>query len=253
MSRIVDECQDQTLEQIIHLVESGVVNLNTTPYDWSRILGNRGISTPLLVDFVDSWQTSKLPNDGLAFGFRVALQAKRRIVQRAPEIELVWTGPYPPSSGFVRSTFAVMPEMLANAKRSILLVGYSLTSSTSYPAAIIEQLAVAKQRGCDVKLALHDDGHNYRRLRQAWPRHLPLPTLLRWVGNEEDTMASLHAKILLIDRKELFVTSANLTHHGLSSNIEVGVRIKGNVADQMANHFLSLERAGILQRIERIR
>ncbi|WP_418888875.1 phospholipase D-like domain-containing protein [Paenibacillus apiarius] len=56
--------------------------------------------------------------------------------------------------------------------------------------------------------------------------------------------------MLLVDRKEFLVTSANLTQHGLSSNIEVGVRIKGSIANQMENHFISLERAGILQRIE---
>ncbi|MBN3525174.1 hypothetical protein JSQ80_15340 [Paenibacillus apiarius] len=54
----------------------------------------------------------------------------------------------------------------------------------------------------------------------------------------------------MVDRKEFLVTSANLTQHGLSSNIEVGVRIKGSIANQMENHFISLERAGILQRIE---
>jgi phosphatidylserine/phosphatidylglycerophosphate/cardiolipin synthase-like enzyme len=65
-----------------------------------------------------------------------------------------------------------------------------------------------------------------------------------------DNMASLHAKVLLVDQYDLLVTSANLTYHGLSSNIEVGVRVKGNeLAKQMAQHFTSLERSGILQRL----
>lgn len=99
-------------------------------------------------------------------------------------------------------------------------------------------------------MALHDDGKNHRILKNAWPSNVSRPTLLKWIGNSEDAMASLHAKLLLVDRKDLLVTSANLTHHGLSSNIEVGVRVKGNMACQLANHFNSLERAGVLQRID---
>jgi phosphatidylserine/phosphatidylglycerophosphate/cardiolipin synthase-like enzyme len=248
--RIVDNCAEKTVESVIELIESGSANQQTTIYDWTRLLKQEYIATPMLVDFVDSWANSTLSSEGLAFGLRTALNTKQRMAVHAPEIELVWTGPYPPSSGNVRSTFAVMQEMMAGAQKSVFLVGYSLTSSTSFPLMILEQLVSAKRRGCDIKVALHNNNKNHRHLKHAWPTKLMQPTLLRWVGNKDDMMASLHAKMLLIDRKELLVTSANLTHHGLSSNIEVGVRIKGNIANQMANHFISLERAGVLQRTE---
>ena len=35
---------------------------------------------------------------------------------------------------------------------------------------------------------------------------------------------------MIVDRKELLVTSANLTHHGLVQNFEMGVRIRGRTA-----------------------
>lgn len=248
--RIVDECPQTTSQLVIKLIESGTVNQQSTIYQWSRLLKDVYISTPILVDLVDSWEKSKLTSEGMVFGFRMAINMKHRMASLSPEIELVWTGPYPPSSGNVRSTLAVMQEMIVAAQKSVFLVGYSLTTSTSYPLIVLEQLVSAKRRGCDVKVALHDDNKNYRQLKHIWPSKLILPTLLRWVGDQDDTMASLHAKMLLVDRKEILVTSANLTHHGLRSNIEVGVRIKGgNIANQMANHFISLERAGVLQRI----
>ena len=167
VSRIVEECQEKSVIRLIEVIEIGAVTYQTTLYEWSRLMNNEYIPTPLFSDLLDSWRSTKLTNESLAFGILTALKTKQRVALKIPVIELVWTGPYPPSSGYVRSTFAVMPEMIAGAQKSIFLVGYSLTSSTSYPAAVIEQLAFAKKRGCEVKIALHDDGNNYRRLKQA--------------------------------------------------------------------------------------
>ncbi|MNR65073.1 hypothetical protein D3C85_1879750 [compost metagenome] len=56
----------------------------------------------------------------------------------------------------------------------------------------------------------------------------------------------MHAKMLVVDNLELLVTSANLTYHGMGSNIEIGVRIKGEVARKVSRHLFSLEQAGEL-------
>lgn len=249
-SRIITECSSDSIENLIYLIETGVISSHVSLHEVRMIESLKHITAPVLYDLLDLWKNSGVTSRELAFGLRTALHTKQKIQLKSPQVEMVWTGPYPPSGGLVRSTFSVMLEMLLSAERQVLLVGYSLTSSTTFPTAIIDQLICAKRRGCDVKIALHDDGRNYKSLRQAWPRQTIFPTLLKWVGNQDDEMASLHAKMLVIDRKEMLVTSANLTHHGLSSNIEVGVRIKGNVANDIGDHFLSLERSGILKRIE---
>jgi phosphatidylserine/phosphatidylglycerophosphate/cardiolipin synthase-like enzyme len=250
ISRIVNECRVTAVEKIIEIIKTPLVTKQTTKYEWSRLLTPHIIPAPLLSDFIDLWINSSLTSEGLLFGLNTAIKVKNRLIANDQTIELVWTGPYPPSSGHVRSTLSVMQEMLVNAKKQVLLVGYSLTTATPFSEAIIHQLKQAMIRGCEIKIALHDDGYNYANLKKAWPHSLPLPILLKWVGMPGDNMASLHAKMLLIDQNDLFVTSANLTYHGLNSNIEVGIRVRGNnVSKQMAYHFTSLERSGVLRRI----
>ncbi|MCP9966609.1 phospholipase D-like domain-containing protein [Actinomadura madurae] len=60
----------------------------------------------------------------------------------------------------------------------------------------------------------------------------------------------MHAKIAVADRRELFVSSANLTQSGVNSNIEAGLLIRGGTApERAAEHFDALRAAGILERL----
>ena len=36
--------------------------------------------------------------------------------------------------------------------------------------------------------------------------------------------------MLVVDRSDLLVTSANLTWHGMTNNFEIGLRVRGNAA-----------------------
>lgn len=250
ISRIVIDCEEATLVRMCFLLKNQFATNLTSAYEWNRLLEPNNIPAPLLFDFIDSWNKSCITFESILLAIATAVKTKKQLLSNDPMIEMVWTGPIPPSSGSIRSTLSVMQEMISSAKKQILLVGYSFTNSTSFPSAVIEQLVQSMMRGCEVRIALHDDGYNFRNLKQSWPRELPLPVILRWGGVPGDEMASLHAKLLLIDQADLLVTSANLTHHGLSSNIEVGIRIrKSKVVKQMSRLFVSLERSGILKRI----
>ncbi len=59
-------------------------------------------------------------------------------------------------------------------------------------------------------------------------------------------MVKLHAKILSVDDRAVLITSANLTYHGLFSNLELGVVVYGRVAGEVRRHFDRLERQGHL-------
>ena len=60
-----------------------------------------------------------------------------------------------------------------------------------------------------------------------------LDRLLAWCGKflqiydyqkqENDKMAALHAKLIVVDRLTSLVSSANLSYHGMHGNIEMGV------------------------------
>ena len=50
-------------------------------------------------------------------------------------------------------------------------------------------------------------------------------------------MAALHAKTIVVDEKELLVSSANLSYHGMQGNVEMGIRL---VSDDKAKQVESL-------------
>ena len=250
ITRLVEQCSKEAILCLVDLIEKEQVTNKMTTYEWSSQLINLDVPSSLLSDVIVAWSNCDLPPSLLAFGLAVSSETKLQLLKKAPTMDLVWTGPYPPSAGNVRSTLAVMQEMIASSKKRILLVGYSLTLTSEAPKIVLDQLIAAKKRGCDIRIALHDNGFNYKNMMSAWPKDITLPTLLKWDGKPGDDMSSLHAKLLLVDHSELLVTSANFTHHGLFTNIEVGVRVKGEIAQQMSNHFFSLERSGILRRIE---
>ena len=54
---------------------------------------------------------------------------------------------------------------------------------------------------------------------------------------QDDEMAALHAKTIVVDEKELLVSSANLSYHGMQGNVEMGIRL---VSDNKAKQVESL-------------
>src|SRR5258708_23053658 len=51
--------------------------------------------------------------------------------------------------------------------------------------------------------------------------------------------AKMHAKIAVADRRELLVSSANLTHSGVGKNIEAGLLVRGGTAPQRAAEHIT--------------
>jgi phosphatidylserine/phosphatidylglycerophosphate/cardiolipin synthase-like enzyme len=60
----------------------------------------------------------------------------------------------------------------------------------------------------------------------------------------------LHAKVLVADRGDALVTSANLTSYAMDRNMEMGARIIGQPAADIARHFDLLEAYGVLEPYE---
>lgn len=55
---------------------------------------------------------------------------------------------------------------------------------------------------------------------------------------DDDAMAALHAKTIVVDERELLVSSANLSYHGMQGNLEMGIRlVSEDKAKQVENLF----------------
>jgi phosphatidylserine/phosphatidylglycerophosphate/cardiolipin synthase-like enzyme len=64
--------------------------------------------------------------------------------------------------------------------------------------------------------------------------------------------ASLHAKAAVADDHTAFVTSANLTGHGITENMELGLLVRGGpIPRRLSEHFRELIAEGTLAEIVR--
>ena len=149
----------------------------------------------------------------------------------------VWTGP---TSAVLRDrlTLAVLSDLIAEAQHELLLVSYATVPS----ATVRTSLTKAEARGVQLTLLLERPADNpgFR------GRNDPLPELrgvrLHWPGTTRPHEASMHAKLLVIDRRTALVGSANVTGYGLERNLECGVLIRGGpVPGLLVAHVLTAQ------------
>jgi len=168
----------------------------------------------------------------------------------SPQIEIVWTGP-DAEGPLVRPTHAVIREMIAGVQEAgeILIVGYSLTvGKDTAMEQIVHLLEKAVSKRARIKLILHKDelAANKDKLLKAWSVLVKKPVIMTWDPPADHPYTKLHAKTLVVDRLDLLVGSANFTFHGLSSNLELGLRIRGPQAREVAERFDFLEARGTI-------
>lgn len=180
-----------------------------------------------------------LAGDAIAVALE-SVQSARRLADVAV-IEVVVTGPESPAAP-IRLTSEVVRQLIDNATRRVTLVSYAAYQMTS----IIAALDAAVARGVSVSLILESaeklDGgggaHAYARFRIFhWP-----------IDRREPPDAKLHAKAVIVDGRDVLLTSANMTNAAYDKNIELGVLCRGGgVASQVQRHFDALIARGVLE------
>ena len=130
----------------------------------------------------------------------------------------------------------VAEELIRNAKKSILLTGYSVSGFIS---KIIDLLIEKSKKGVLVKIFFNDlkSQSSVKKILEYRSKFLQVYDYT----NREDKMAALHAKIIVVDKKETLISSANLSYHGMSGNIEIGTCISSEkLAMQIEELFKDL-------------
>jgi phosphatidylserine/phosphatidylglycerophosphate/cardiolipin synthase-like enzyme len=185
----------------------------------------------------------------------VDLVARDRTLRRPLEetIDLVTTGP-DARNVTNRSTSVVVRELFSNATTSVLIAGYAVYQGHT----VFQSLADRMRERPEVKARLFLDvqrgpgdsssenelirrfGANFR--TQQWPQNHPLPAVYcdpRSLG--VDKRSSLHAKCVVVDLCDVFVSSANFTEAAQQRNIEVGLLIRDRpLAERITFFFDSL-------------
>jgi phosphatidylserine/phosphatidylglycerophosphate/cardiolipin synthase-like enzyme len=176
-------------------------------------------------------------------------------------IDLVTSGPEAPGIAN-RDTAVVVRELFAHARTSVLVVGYAVYQGASVFEALAERME--KTPDLDVKLFLNiarpDNDRTpteilvskfAQRFRDSqWPQECRLPEVFYDPRSmAEDKRSSLHAKCVVVDAKQVFVSSANFTKAGQERNIEVGLKIESEwLAGRITRHFQLLHEHGLTVR-----
>jgi phosphatidylserine/phosphatidylglycerophosphate/cardiolipin synthase-like enzyme len=175
----------------------------------------------------------------IALALETALVAKQ--LAASATIDIVVTGPDSPSAP-VRLTSEVVRQLIANARQRVTLVSYAAYQVPSIIAALDDAAA----RGVHVDLILESPDHldggggavAYAKYRTyQWP-----------TDQREPPDAKLHAKAVIVDSRDVLLTSANMTNAAYDKNIELGVLCRGgSTAHRVQKHFDALIARGVLK------
>lgn len=250
LARLVALSPAEAVDQLASALEQGEISLESSAVGIDAV---RGVSPESAQRAVIAFRLAqgRMDDMDVATTLRVANEVRRVERVDRPDIEIVWTGP-DADGPLVRPTAAVVEEMIRSVSDSgeILIVGYALTAETgSVMRLIVDLLGHAAERHARITLVLHKDQESQNRanLLAAWNVFAKKPRILTWRPPATLPYTKLHAKVMVVDRLDALVTSANLTVHGLESNLELGLRVRGSPARSIAERFDHLIAAGVLQ------
>lgn len=137
-------------------------------------------------------------------------------------IEIVTTTPVSFNTK-TRRTYPVIEELISKATKHIVITGYAISEHFD---EIMEILNVKSKQGVMVELFINDYEKVKTHLDKIEHSNKNFFRVYKFIEKEEDKMASLHAKTVIVDREKALISSANLSYHGMVSNIEIGVLVE---------------------------
>lgn len=249
LAELVAVLPPSAVDALAEGLEAGRVSLSTSSFGFARL---RGVSDDHAARIAAALQQIEIDESAVSTALRVA--NRLRFVERLarPEIEIAWTGPAA-SGPLVRSTSVVLEEMLESVREAgeVLLVGYALTvESGTTMERVVELLVESARRRAALSIVLHsdeDETTNLDNLFKLWDVFVKKPKVYTWRPPADHPFTKLHAKCLVVDRLDALVTSANFTFHGLESNLELGLRVRGPQAAAIAERFDHLIASEVLR------
>ena len=138
-------------------------------------------------------------------------------------VELVITAPNSFKLKALKTSI-VVHDLINNAQKSITLTGYSISD---YFSGLLEELLDKSRKGVYVNLYVNDFAGKQEQLDKLKLYKGRFLNIYDY-NKGSDRMAALHAKILVVDGFKTFISSSNLSYHGLEGNVEMGVLINSN-------------------------
>lgn len=258
LAELVAVLPHSVIDALAEGLESGRVGLTTSSFGFARL---REVSDDHAARIAGTFQQAVGATRGTAgtideWSVASALRVANRLrsIERLarPEIEIAWTGPAA-AGPLVRSTSIVLEEMLEGVREAgeVLLVGYALTVEPgTRMERMVDLLMASARRRATLSIVLQseeDETTNFQNLLRSWDVFVKKPKVYTWRPPPDHPFTKLHAKCLVVDRLDALVTSANFTFHGLESNLELGLRVRGPQAAAIAERFDHLIASRVLR------
>jgi phosphatidylserine/phosphatidylglycerophosphate/cardiolipin synthase-like enzyme len=234
---LVAALPDGALRAFAHGLRSGSLSAGSSA---PRLREALGIDAESATRLRAELASGECDGTALAFACECALAARKdaATAEVSRLIDIVLSGPVVEGVE-MRDTAVVFASLMREAREEVLVTsfvaGYArellapladfLDESPARRATIVLNF----QRGSDTTITselatrLAEDFWT-----RQWPRGTRRPRLCydpRGLAMEKEARATMHAKVVVIDRRKAFVTSANLTPRAHGENIELGVLI----------------------------
>ncbi len=145
-------------------------------------------------------------------------------------------------------------ELLASADEEIVILNPFFTRQAF--GNLVGPIRSALNRGVDVTLITRyltygndDDGRAFVRQLVTGQQSPPNLTLFEYIDPDEESTATIHAKMTIVDRHRAYLGTANLTHRGLHENLEVGVIFADETVDQLVRFTDDLQNSAYLHKV----
>lgn len=222
------------------------------------VTGSQADSVALRLSFLES---SGFERQQIKLLLESVLAERKRTSGIEDLVEIVTTGPEAPGM-LNRDTAVVVRNLFAKAKERVLVVGYAVYQGQQVFAELSKRMDANPELQVRMHLDIRRDKDTSlesvivkrfvnRFKSKQWPEGGRFPEIFydpRSVAESPSKRASLHAKCIVVDGRELFISSANFTERAQHRNIEVGVRITSEkLAEQLESHFAKMVHQKLLR------
>lgn len=128
-----------------------------------------------------------------------------------------------------RSIDAVMDELVEGARSELAVAAYLFTS-----ARILGKIKEAAQRGVRTSLLVNDFKGQSAQVKRELSELVATYPSAHVYDFDGTRRGPLHAKVIVSDRSEGIVGSANFTGAAMDRNHEIGVHVRGALAEDLA-------------------
>ena len=239
VTRLAGQMHPSRIDRIASVIRGTTTGRKDVPHEWTDILSMK--EGRLLFD---RWRATTVTAEELA-GMLIGASHAYHTAKDDETVQLVWTGP---TTEFVatRKTEQVLLEVIRSAKRKLFMTSFVAFRVDS----VVEALSNAMERGVEVSILLESSRSHGGDLSidsiDIMRNSLPKARFYYWKEKADKfSGGKVHAKVVVADAEDCFISSANLTEHAMERNMEAGVLIsRGMIPRNLDAHLEALVAAG---------